>query len=146
MGSKNNTKDFLKIAVLAAKEAGYFLMEQLKFINIKSNLKNLSIKQDKEAEEIIIKKIKIDPQIYLLITSGKNGAKILKNNKIICSVNGLKRKIVSTLGAGDVFLYSFIMFYNKYNSLRKSIEEANKLAADSLKYKTVEEFYKKVIV
>lgn len=106
----------------------------------------LFIKLSDTEAKTVLKKIKIDSQIYLLITCGKNGAKILKNNKVICSVNGLKQKIMSTLGAGDAFLYSFVMFYKKYNLLSKSLEKANKLAAESLKYKTVEAFYKKVII
>lgn len=104
----------------------------------------LFIKLSDNEAKTLLKRVKIDTRVYLLITCGKNGAKILKNNKIICKVNGLKRKVVSALGAGDVFLYSFVMFYKKYNSLEKSLKEANKIAADSTKYLTIEEFYEKM--
>lgn len=104
----------------------------------------LFIKLSENEAKTLLKKVKIDSRIYLLITCGKNGAKILKNNKIICKVNGLKQKVVSALGAGDVFLYSFAMFYKKYSSLEKSLKEANKIAAESTKYKTIEEFYDKM--
>jgi len=88
--------------------------------------------------------MKIDYRIYLLITYGKNGAKVVKNNKIICKVSGLKRKAISALGTGDVFLYSFVIFYNYNQSIKKSLIEANKIAAESTKYLTIEDFYEKI--
>jgi len=98
---------------------------------------------DNEAKPLL-KKMKIDYRIYLLITYGKNGAKVVKNNKIICKVSGLKRKAISALGTGDVFLYSFVIFYNYNQSIKKSLIEANKIAAESTKYLTIEDFYEKI--
>lgn len=101
----------------------------------------LFIKLSDNEAETLLQKTKIDSKIYLIITCGKDGAKILKNKKVVCSVPGIKEKVVSALGAGDVFLYSFVMFYSSSFSIKKALIEANKIAAYSTRYLTIKEFY-----
>lgn len=91
---KNNTRDLLEVAVIATKEAGGFLMEQFKFINIKTNLKNLSIKQDKEAEKLILKIVKTKyPNHNFLCEESKNPITNSKYKWIIDPIDGTNNYI-----------------------------------------------------
>lgn len=49
---------FLDIATFAAKEVGKYLIKEFKSLNRKTNLSNPSIKQDREAEKLILKILK----------------------------------------------------------------------------------------
>lgn len=78
---------------------------------------------------------------YILLTKGCNGAEILKNNRLLFSDSGYNVVEKSSVGAGDVFLYAFVAFYLKTNSLEKSLKFANKVASLSVMFKTFDQFY-----
>ncbi|MDD4049764.1 MAG: hypothetical protein PHX47_02025 [Candidatus ainarchaeum sp.] len=78
---------------------------------------------------------------YILLTKGCNGADILKNNVLFFSDSGYDVIEKSSVGAGDVFLYSFVGYYLKKASLKKSLKFANKIASSSVMFNTFDQFY-----
>jgi len=84
----------------------------------------------------------INKNIFFLITKGENGAEIILNGKVLFSVKGIKTKLVNATGAGDIFLYSFVGLYYKYNNFNLALKLANKIAACSITYNTP--LYKKL--
>lgn len=74
------------------------------------------------------------PKVTLIITKGKDGVIIKKGRKTL-SFPGLnidKKKIVSTIGAGDVFLGSFLGAYYSINSPLYALAVATSVAALSV--------------
>jgi myo-inositol-1(or 4)-monophosphatase len=96
MNIKNNAEleEFLELAIYAAKKAGKFLINQHKFIKRKSNLKNSSIKQDKDSEMLIFKilKTKYPNHDFLAEESGKQNNKS-KYKWIIDPIDGTNNYI-----------------------------------------------------
>lgn len=75
------------------------------------------------------------PKIILIITKGKSGVIIKKGEKTLNfpGVNVSKKKIVSTIGAGDAFLGSFLGSYYSSNSPTYALAVATSIAALSLR-------------
>ncbi|MDO8537693.1 MAG: PfkB family carbohydrate kinase [archaeon] len=81
----------------------------------------------------------------LLITRGKTGAELIHNKfKAPIISHGIKVKTINSTGAGDVFLYVFATMYEYGLPLKKCLRIANKIAAISTSYDTIEEFCKAI--
>ena len=80
------------------------------------------------------------PNINLLITKGRDGAEYVGTDEHI-TVKGIDADVVSTLGAGDVFLYAFTALYTQGVQISDCMKQANSIAALSTEYFTAKGFY-----
>lgn len=73
------------------------------------------------------KKLNLQDNQILIITAGSKGVYWIKNKKVF-HLPALKKNIVDTTGAGDIFRAAFAYFYQLTSSLEKSILFANLIA------------------
>ena len=81
----------------------------------------------------------------LVITQGKNGAKIYIKDEII-DIHPFPTQAINTIGAGDIFASVFSLEFYKTKKLLYSGNLANKIAAKSTQYLGIESINSEVFI
>lgn len=97
----------------------------------RSELAYLLNKELKDLEDIKIGMIKLQNWgcKYIMVSDGKNGSYFLDKNQNFYQIKLKKEfEIISTVGAGDTLISSFICLYEKTNNLFESLKQATSLS------------------
>lgn len=94
-------------------------------------LSNLLNKEINNIEDIRISMIELQQKglKYVMVSDGKNGSYFLDENQDFYQIKLNKKfNIVSTVGAGDTLISSFVMIYEKTKDIIQSLKQATSLS------------------